>query len=125
LEGAEDVLVAGGEQAGEPEVERGQAHEAAPAAGNVVAGGVLDGGEGALGGGAPVVGDVSFNLAPELAYSTSGAAGPRHTGPASPHLHGMHRSCKKVPLGALSVSSINVLGAAMVRSSIEEAGAVP
>ena len=54
--GGQDALVADGEQAGEPERERGQAHEAAPAAGDVVAGGVLDGGEGSFGAGAAGVG---------------------------------------------------------------------
>jgi hypothetical protein len=42
--GARDALVADGESAGEPECERDQAHEAAPAAADVVAGGVFDGG---------------------------------------------------------------------------------
>src|SRR5258708_36588359 len=56
LPGGEDLLVAGDEQAGEPERERGQAREAAPASGHVVAGGVLGGGEGPLGTGAPCVG---------------------------------------------------------------------
>src|SRR5439155_1613251 len=42
--GDQDALVADDEQAGEPEGERGQAHEAAPAAGDVGAGRVLGGG---------------------------------------------------------------------------------
>src|ERR1017187_3622619 len=54
--GAEDALVADGEQAGQPQGERGQAREAAPAAGDAGGGGVLDGGEGPLGAGAPGVG---------------------------------------------------------------------
>src|SRR5260221_1537164 len=54
--GGEDALVAGGEGAGEPQHEGREAHEAAPAAGDVVAGGVLDRGVGSLGAGAPGVG---------------------------------------------------------------------
>jgi hypothetical protein len=54
--GGEDPLVADGEQAGEAEGERGQAREAGPAAGDVVGGGVLGGGEGPFGAGAPGVG---------------------------------------------------------------------
>src|SRR5712691_10846704 len=51
--GDQDPLVADGQQAGEPERERGQAGEPGPAAGDVVAGGVLGGGEGPFGAGAP------------------------------------------------------------------------
>src|SRR6516225_512798 len=54
--GGQDALVADGEQAGEPEHQRGQAHQAGPAAGDVVAGRVFGGGEGSLGAGAPGVG---------------------------------------------------------------------
>jgi len=54
--GGEDALVADREQAGEPQGERGDAGQAAPAAGDAGGGGVLDGGEGALGAGAPRVG---------------------------------------------------------------------
>src|SRR6266568_1686666 len=54
--GGEDALVADCQQAGDPECERGQAREAAPAAGDAGGGGVLDGGVDALGGGAPPVG---------------------------------------------------------------------
>ena len=54
--GDQDALVADDEQAGEPEGERGQAREAAPAAGDVVGGRVLGGGEGPFGAGAPGVG---------------------------------------------------------------------
>ena len=54
--GGEDPLVADRVQGGEPERGRGQAHEAAPAAGDGVAGGVLDGGEASFGGGAAGVG---------------------------------------------------------------------
>ena len=54
--GGQDALVADGEQAGQPEHERCQAHEPGPAAGDVVGGGVLGGGEGSLGAGAPGVG---------------------------------------------------------------------
>ena len=56
VEGGEDALVADGEQAGDPEREGGQAGQAAPAAGDAGGGGVLDGGERALGAGAPCVG---------------------------------------------------------------------
>ncbi len=52
----QDALVADGQQAGQPEHERCQAREPAPAAGDVVAGRVLGGGEGPLGAGAPGVG---------------------------------------------------------------------
>src|SRR5215510_13329540 len=48
--GGQDALVADGQQAGEPE------HQPDPAAGDVVAGRVLGGGEGPLGAGAPGVG---------------------------------------------------------------------
>ena len=54
--GVQDALVADGQQAGDPQGERGQARQAAPAAGDAGGGGVLDGGEGALGAGAPGVG---------------------------------------------------------------------
>src|ERR1035441_7589488 len=54
--GAEDALVADAEEAGQPQRERGYAREAAPAAGDAGGGGVLDGGEGPLGAGAPCVG---------------------------------------------------------------------
>ena len=54
--GAEDALVADGVQAGEPECEWCEAHEAAPAAADGVGGRVFDGGEGAFGAGAPGVG---------------------------------------------------------------------
>ncbi len=54
--GAEDALVADGDQAADPQGERGQARQAAPAAGDAGGGGVLDGGEGPLGAGAPGVG---------------------------------------------------------------------
>ena len=43
--GGEDALVADGVQGGEPERDGCEAHEAAPAAADGVAGGVLDGGE--------------------------------------------------------------------------------
>src|SRR6266542_357409 len=56
VECGEDALVADGEQAGGEQRDRGQSHEPAPAAADVVAGRVLDGGEGPLGGGAPGVG---------------------------------------------------------------------
>src|SRR6266536_3331586 len=42
--GGEDALVADGEQAGDPQGERGQARQAAPAAGDAGGGGILDGG---------------------------------------------------------------------------------
>jgi len=54
--GGQDALVADGEQAGEPERDRGQAREPGPAVGDVVGGGVLDGGEGPFGAGAAGVG---------------------------------------------------------------------
>src|SRR6516162_3808788 len=54
--GGEDALVADGEGAGKPEHGGRQAHEPAPAAGDAGGGGVFDGGEGALGAGAPGVG---------------------------------------------------------------------
>jgi hypothetical protein len=54
--GAEDALVADDEQRGGEQHEGCQAHEAAPAAADVVAGGVLGGGEPAFGAGAPVAG---------------------------------------------------------------------
>src|ERR1022692_901346 len=56
VKGAEDALVADGEQACDPQGERGHARQAAPAAGDAGGGRVLDGGEGALGAGAPAVG---------------------------------------------------------------------
>src|SRR5947208_9520230 len=58
--GFQDALVADGQQAGEPEHDRGQAREPGPAAGDVVAGRVLGGGEGPLGAGAPGVGLAVF-----------------------------------------------------------------
>ena len=54
--GLQDALVADDEQAGDGQHEGGQAHEAAPAAADVVAGGVLGGGEAAFGAGAAGVG---------------------------------------------------------------------
>src|ERR1039457_852518 len=54
--GGEDALVADRVQAGQPESERGQAHEAAPAAADGVTGGGLDGGEASFSGGAAGVG---------------------------------------------------------------------
>src|SRR5205807_9805058 len=54
--GGENALVADGVQAGEPERERGEAHEAAPAAADGVTGWVFDGGEASFGGGAAGVG---------------------------------------------------------------------
>src|ERR1017187_6514575 len=54
--GPEDALVADAEEAGPPQRERGYARQAAPAAGDAGGGGVLDGGEGPLGAGAPCVG---------------------------------------------------------------------
>src|SRR5262249_60645860 len=54
--GGEDPLVADDQQARGEQHEGCQAHEAAPAAGDVVAGGVLGGGEAALGAGAAGVG---------------------------------------------------------------------
>jgi hypothetical protein len=54
--GLQDALVADDEQAGDGEHEGGQAREAAPAAGYVVAGGVFGGGEAAFGAGAAGVG---------------------------------------------------------------------
>src|ERR1022692_1677710 len=54
--GGQDALVADGEQAGGEERDRGESHEAAPAAADVVGGGVFGGGEGPLGGGAAGVG---------------------------------------------------------------------
>jgi hypothetical protein len=56
IPGCDDALVAGGEQAGDPQGERGQSGQAAPAAGDAGGGGVFDGGERPLGGGAPLVG---------------------------------------------------------------------
>src|ERR1017187_139696 len=50
--GGHDPLGAGDEQGRGEQGDGCQAHEAAPAAGNVVAGGVFGGGEGPLGGGA-------------------------------------------------------------------------
>ena len=54
--GVQDALVADCLQAGQPQGERGQARQAAPAAGDVAGSGVLDRGEGALGAGAAGVG---------------------------------------------------------------------
>src|SRR6266700_733651 len=54
--GVEDPLVAGDDQGGGEERDGGDAGEPAPAAADVVAGGVLGGGEGPFGGGAAGVG---------------------------------------------------------------------
>jgi len=54
--GVQDALVADDEQCRGEQHQRGQAHEAAPAAGDVVGGGVLGGGEAAFGAGAAGVG---------------------------------------------------------------------
>jgi hypothetical protein len=54
--GGQDALVADCQQAGDPQGERGQAHESAPAAGDAGGGAVFDGGVEAFGGGAPPVG---------------------------------------------------------------------
>src|ERR1019366_4176304 len=51
-----DARVAGDGQAGGEQQPGGQAHDPAPAAGDVVGGGVLEGGEDAFGAGAPVIG---------------------------------------------------------------------
>ena len=56
IPGVQDALVADGEQAGQPQVQRGEAGEAAPASGDVAGGGVLDGGKRPLGAGAAGVG---------------------------------------------------------------------
>jgi hypothetical protein len=87
VEGGEDALVADGEQAGQPERDRGQAREAAPAAGDAGGGGVLDGGEGPLGAGAPGVGTpvrrgwVVVFLAGLGALDAIGSPGRRDFGP--------------------------------------------
>src|SRR5262249_15616719 len=54
--GCQDALVAGDEQGGGEQHEGCQAHEAAPAAADVVGGGVLGGGEAAFGAGVAGVG---------------------------------------------------------------------
>jgi hypothetical protein len=54
--GSEDALVADDQQGRGEQHQRGQAHEAAPAAADVAGGGVLGGGEAAFGAGAAGVG---------------------------------------------------------------------
>ena len=55
--GGEDPVVAHDEQAGDGQGDRGRSQQSAPAAADVVAGGVFGGGEGAFGGAASRVGD--------------------------------------------------------------------
>ena len=64
--GGEDPLVADDEQGGCGQHQRGQAHQAAPAAADVVGGGVLGGGEAAFGAGAAGVFSEKFQSQKQL-----------------------------------------------------------